>query len=317
MKITKTEHFGIQRKIVASTTSDSWQNIPHVGYIYEADVTDFFTKYKEMNSEYKSKITFNTLMLKVIIEGLKAAPQLNAHIEYNKKLVRGRIDTLENIDVSMPMILPNGEMMTVRLQNFENKNLDEMSRYIEDVRRRAENTNIREAMYSVSIHDTIKGLKNGKILKTIYRLYGSKTGSHKVKNLKGKEKKAYYSILECDRLTREDLQQGSVTISNVGSTYLGGSGSVSLLEIVPPQVSAFAIGSIQKKPAVITDENGNDKIAVRSMLPICIAFDHRALDFADVVPFMKKLDEIFQNPDVIFSWRGEEKMLKSVKHSVA
>ena len=39
MKITRTEHFDIQRKIVANMTTESWEQIPHVAYVYEADVT--------------------------------------------------------------------------------------------------------------------------------------------------------------------------------------------------------------------------------------------------------------------------------------
>lgn len=38
------------------------------------------------------------------------------------------------------------------------------------------------------------------------------------------------------------------------------------------------------------------------MLPICLAFDHRALDFGEVVPFMKRLDDIFANPAQIHNW---------------
>lgn len=40
-EIIKTEHFGIQRKIVANMTSESWRTIPHSAAIYEADITDF------------------------------------------------------------------------------------------------------------------------------------------------------------------------------------------------------------------------------------------------------------------------------------
>ena len=75
-----------------------------------------------------------------------------------------------------------------------------------------------------------------------------------------------------------------------------------LLEIIPPQTTAFAINAAQKKPIVVTDENGNDKIEIRLVLPITIAIDHRALDYGDVVPFMRKLDEIFDNPAIIQSW---------------
>ncbi len=312
MKITNTEHFGIQRKIVANMTSESWRDIPHVSYIYEADVDEFFGTYKYLNAQNTEKVTFNTLMLKVICEGLKAAPCMNAHISFDKHLVRGKIDTIEDINISMPMILPNGEMMTVNLRNFEDKSLSEMTSYINDVKRRAENTDLNEAMFSVSFNDTIKALRGGHIVKTLCRLIGSKTGKHRVKTLSGKAKKAYESIPETERLTAYDLEQGTVTVSNIGSTYLGQHGAMSLLEIVPPQVCAFGVGAVQKKPVVVTDENGEDTVEVKRVLPVCIAFDHRALDFGDIVPFMKKLDDIFAHPEILNEWmRGEKRLQKA------
>lgn len=54
---------------------------------------------------------------------------------------------------------------------------------------------------------------------------------------------------------------------------------------------------------MVTDENGKDSIDVRLIMPITIAIDHRALDYGDVVPFMRRLDEIFENPSVIQSWK--------------
>ena len=48
---------------------------------------------------------------------------------------------------------------------------------------------------------------------------------------------------------------------------------------------------------------GNDTIAVRQILPITIAMDHRALDYGDIIPFMRKLDEIFANAEVLKQWK--------------
>lgn len=314
MKKTNTIHFGIQRKIVANMTSESWETIPHVTYMYEPDVTEFMKEYRKLNLDRsgKDKITVNTLMLKVISEGLKAAPVMNSHIRFNRKLVRGEINTFEDINISMPMILPNGEMMTVNLHNFESKNLDEMTEYIHDVARRAENSDLNEAMFEVSLDNTLTALKAGKIKQTLYRLIGSKTGKHKVKTLHGEAKRAYESIPATERLTKHDIEQGTVTISNIGSTYRGQRGATALLEIIPPQVCAFAVGAVQDKPVVITDALGNKKIEARQVLPLCIAFDHRALDFGDVVPFLQKLDYIFENPKIMHTWKGQEKNQKVV-----
>jgi len=308
MKKTNTIHFGIQRKIVSNMTAESWETIPHVTYNYEPDVTDFMREYKKLNigRSKEDKITVNTLMLKVITEGLKAAPILNSHISFNRKLVRGELNTFEDINISMPMILPNGEMMTVNLHNFENKDLDEMTAEIKDVARRAANSDLNEVMFDVSLDNTLTALKHGKIKQTLCRLIGSKTGKHKVKTLKGKAKKEYEAIPVEDRLTKHDIEQGTTTVSNIGSTYRQQRGSTCLLEIIPPQVTAFAVGAVQDKPVVVTDSLGKKDVAARQVLPICIAFDHRALDFGDVVPFLERLDDIFENPAQIHSWVSSE-----------
>lgn len=308
MKITRTEHFDIQRKIVANMTTESWEQIPHVAYVYEADVTDLMTEFKKLRSTSKTKITLNTVLMKAIIEGLKAAPVMNSHLNYNRKLVRGELKTFEDINISMPMLLPDGRMMTVNLRDFQNKSLLAMTDYIADVTRRAENTNLNEVMFDVSLDNTITGLKQGKVKQTVRRLIGSKTGKHKVHTLRGAAKKAYYSIPEKDRLTKKDIEQGTVTISNLGSLYKGQSGYGTLIEIVPPQVCAFALGAVQDKPVVVTDKFGNKTIEARQILPITVVFDHRALDFGDVIPFLKKMDSIFAHPQVIQAWKGQERV---------
>ncbi len=61
------------------------------------------------------------------------------------------------------------------------------------------------------------------------------------------------------------------------------------------------------RPMVITDSFGNKSIEACKVLPICIAFDHRALDFGDIVPFLKRLDDIFENPKVIHTWKSSDK----------
>ena len=306
MALVKEEHFGIARKIVSNMTSESWEQIPHATMTYEADVTELFAQCKKLNedcTDKAKKITINTVMLKILCEGFKAAPKMNTHLVFNRKLVRGCLKYFDHIDISMPMILPTGEMMTVNMHDMGNKTLTEMTEAINDAARRAKNSDMNEVMYEVSLDNTLNGLKEGKILQAVRRLYGSKTGKHKVKTLSGKAKKEYYSIPTTDRLTKHDIEQGTTTISNLGSVYREQKGCCALLEIIPPQTTAIAINSAQKRPTVVTDENGNDKIDVRLIMPLTIAIDHRALDYGDVVPFMRKLDEIFANPEIIQEWK--------------
>ncbi len=303
MKVLKSEYYNIQRKMVASVTTDSWKNIPHISYVYEPDVGGLFEEYKKINSERspENKITFNTVMLKVIVEGIKAAPIMNSHIKYNHRFAKGKIDTFENINISMPTILPDGQMMTTNLHDFHNKNIDEMTQYMKELRVRAENSNINEALYTVAFNKTLQTIKEGKVVQALFRIAESKLGKTKNKILSGKERKAYYSIPETERLSDADIEQGTVTISNIGSLYRDQKGTAALLEVIPPQVAAFCIGSIQEKP-VVKEIDGKKEIVVGQILPICIALDHRAMDFGDAVPFLQRLDEIFAHPEELRKW---------------
>ena len=228
---------------------------------------------------------------------------MNSHLEFNRRLVRGCLKYYDYIDISMPMVLPSGEMMTINMHDMVDKTLSEMTAAINDSTRRAHNSDMNEVMFEVSLDNTLQGLKKGKIGQAVFRLLGSKTGKHKVKTLSGEAKKKYYSIPVKDRLTKRDVEQGTTTISNLGSVYREHNGYCSLIEIIPPQTTAFGINAMQKKPVVVTDEQGNDTIEVRRIIPLAIMIDHRALDFGDIVPFMRRLDEILEAPEVIQSWK--------------
>ena len=306
MKLREERTFGIARKIVANMTTESIETIPHGIVSYEADVTDMMPLFKEINegASKEEKISINTIMMKIICEGLKAAPVFNSHLHFHRKLVRGKLLIFDNIDISMPVILPSGEMMTVNMHEMGDKSLTEMTKSINDTLKRAANSDMNEVMFEVSMDNTIQGLKKGKIKQTLTRLYGAKMpGKHQVKTLSGDAKKEYYKIPVHERLTKHDIEQGTVTITNLGSVYREGNGRCYFLEIIPPQTAAFALMSIRKEPVVVTDENGEDKIEIRQILPMTMAFDHRAFDYGDAVKVFRKLDEIFANPEVIKDWK--------------
>lgn len=300
MKLIKTEHFGIARKIVSNMTSESWEVVPHAGFTYEADVSGFLDVIKEINQGKTGvdKISVNTAMLRVIVEGIKACPIMNSHIHFNRKLVRGRLETFENIDISMPVTFENGEMMTLNMHDMGNKTMTEINAAIHDTMRRAKNTNMDEVMYDVSLDNTLTALKHGKIGQTVCRLIGSKTGKHKVKNLSGRAKKEYYAIPETERLTKHDIEQGTITVSNLGSLWRDWHGDCALLEIIPPQIVAMAISAAQKTPMV--DEN--DNIYIGRKMTLTLIFDHRAVDMGLLIPFVKKIDGVFKNPEIIKEW---------------
>lgn len=125
--------------------------------------------------------------------------------------------------------------------------------------------------------NTIKLIKKCKLGTIAGRLWGAKTGKGKVRLLKGAAKKRYYAIPESDRLTKRDIEQGTVLVSNLGSIYRGNMEPV-LLDVIPPLVAAIGVGAFNERPGVVTAEDGSKSIAPRLYLPMTITFDHRACD---------------------------------------
>jgi pyruvate/2-oxoglutarate dehydrogenase complex dihydrolipoamide acyltransferase (E2) component len=53
-----------------------------------------------------------------------------------------------------------------------------------------------------------------------------------------------------------------------------------------PQVAILDLEAVVKRPVVITDEDGNDSIAIRPMTVLGLSWDHRALDGALAAQFL-------------------------------
>ena len=90
-----------------------------------------------------------------------------------------------------------------------------------------------------------------------------------------------------NKLTIDDVQGGTFTLNNTGAL-----GSVVSQPIINyPQAAIMTTEAIQKRPVII-----NDAIAIRSMMNLCMSFDHRINDGAESSAFMqamkRRLEEI-------------------------
>ena len=86
-------------------------------------------------------------------------------------------------------------------------------------------------------------------------------------------------------LTPDEVRGGSFTITNPG-----GYGSIIATPVInQPQVAILDTEAIVKRPVVITDDGGNDSIAIRKMTYLCMSWDHRALDGALAAQFLRAL----------------------------
>lgn len=78
------------------------------------------------------------------------------------------------------------------------------------------------------------------------------------------------------RLLPEEIQGGTFTITNYGVF-----GNIIGTPIInQPQVGILGIGAVKKRPVVVTDSDGQDAMAIRSMVYLTLAFDHRIIDGA-------------------------------------
>ncbi|ATG54805.1 2-oxoglutarate dehydrogenase, E2 component, dihydrolipoamide succinyltransferase [Brachybacterium ginsengisoli] len=94
-----------------------------------------------------------------------------------------------------------------------------------------------------------------------------------------------------NKLVPDDLAGATFTITNTGS-----GGALWDTPIVPaPQVGILGTGTITKRPVVIQNAEGDDTIAIRSMMYLFLSYDHRMVDGGDAARFLtfmkKRLEE--------------------------
>ena len=93
------------------------------------------------------------------------------------------------------------------------------------------------------------------------------------------------------KLTIEDLQGGTFTISN-GGVY-GSMLSTPILN--PPQSGVLGMHNIVERPIAIDGE-----IKIRSIMYLALSYDHRIIDGKDAVSFLKNVKENLEDPRRLF-----------------
>jgi pyruvate dehydrogenase E2 component (dihydrolipoamide acetyltransferase) len=84
------------------------------------------------------------------------------------------------------------------------------------------------------------------------------------------------------KLSPDEVGGSTFTLTNAGA--FGGEYGMPIIN--QPDSAILAVGGLRKEPAVLTDAEGNDTIAIRSMQYFCLGFDHRLIDGADAGKFM-------------------------------
>ena len=87
------------------------------------------------------------------------------------------------------------------------------------------------------------------------------------------------------KLTPDEVGGSTFTLTNSG--IFGDEFSTPIIN--QPESAILCISGLKKEPAVVTDAQGNDTIAIRSMQHFTLGFDHRLIDGADACRFMLEL----------------------------
>jgi pyruvate dehydrogenase E2 component (dihydrolipoamide acetyltransferase) len=98
------------------------------------------------------------------------------------------------------------------------------------------------------------------------------------------------------QLVPDDVQGGTFTITNPG-----GYGTFHGTPVInQPQSAILGTYALVKRPWVITDESGNDAIAIKPLMNITLTYDHRLVDGAYAGRFLRDLRERLE------SWEGDD-----------
>lgn len=94
------------------------------------------------------------------------------------------------------------------------------------------------------------------------------------------------------RPTDADYHGGTFTVSSLGMFDLDDFVAI----INPPESAILAVGKIAKTPVVVTNEEGEDAIVIKSICALCLSYDHRIIDGAEAAKFLQKVKNYLQNP---------------------
>lgn len=214
------------------------------------------------------KITLTHIFTLIISRGLKdEVPELNCFVR------RGNIAERDHVDAMVSVLLGNGEMSSVMVQNSDKLNLDQIANVL--------STGIKESRSGDENRTMkMKGIM-GKIpwpIRTwIFNLIKFVTIKWGI-------------AIPAAGLSSKNF--GSFVVTNIGSIGLD-TGFPALFPI--SNVSfVFVMGGVSKKPVV-----RDDKIVIRRMMTISSAMDHRLVDAMHGGKMFKYVKRMIQQPELL------------------
>jgi 2-oxoisovalerate dehydrogenase E2 component (dihydrolipoyl transacylase) len=206
------------RRAIASNMLKSKQTIPHAWTVVEVDMTNVVRFRQAAKAAFRQRegidLTFVPIIVKAVVEGLKAVPVLNASWSDEGVVLH------KDINVGVAVSVDDGLIVPV-VHQADRMSIAGLAKAIDDLATRA----------------------------------------------------------RAGKLGIPDVQGGTFTVNNPGT--FGTILSYSI--IAPPQAGILAMDAIVKRAVVVE----GDAIAVRSMMNLCLSFDHRVLDGVSAARFLQ------------------------------
>ena len=206
------------RRAIATNMTKSKQTIPHAWTVAEVDMTNVVRFRQKAKDGFKLRegidLTFVPIMVKAVVEGLKAVPILNASWGEQGVVLH------KDINIGVAVSVDDGLIVPV-VHQADRMSISGLAKAIDDLAKRA----------------------------------------------------------RAGKLGIPDVQGGTFTVNNPGT--FGTILSYSI--IAPPQAGILAMDAIVKRPVVVE----GDAIAIRSMMNLCLSFDHRVLDGVSAARFLQ------------------------------
>lgn len=92
------------------------------------------------------------------------------------------------------------------------------------------------------------------------------------------------------QLKPDEVAGGTFTITNPG--VFGGLFGTPIIN--QPQVAILATGTIEKRPRVVQDAEGNDTLAIRTCAYFALSYDHRVIDGSDAERFLSHVKQTLE-----------------------
>ena len=237
--------------------------------IVELDVTEL-EKYVANKRKEGLKTTLTYILTLIIGRAIREnVPELNTFVK------RGKIVQRENVDGMVSVLLPGGQMGTVKVENADTTTIqeltDKIAKRIRDSRKGDEN----DTMQSKSLLANIPW----PFRKWLFRLYRTITIDWGI-SLPG--------------VGLDSNSFGSYVVSNIGTVGLD-TGFGSLLPSSNVSL-VFILGSILKKPAVV-----NDEVVPRRIMLLSATLDHRVVDGSHGGLLFRAIKQMAKNPEILES----------------